>query len=55
MSSLLVANGKVLAHLDSIGGNFAAFMDKFCASLADMGVSANKVTCVPWRNYEGVA
>lgn len=37
--------GKVLAHVDSIGGNFAAFMDKFCASLADMGVSANEVTC----------
>lgn len=37
--------GKVLAHVDSIGGNFAGFMDKFCAALSDIGVPAGEITC----------
>ena len=32
--------GKVLAHVDSIGGSFAGFVDKFCAALGEMGVAA---------------
>lgn len=36
---------KVLAHVDSIGGSFPGFMDKFTAGLGDMGVPAGEVTC----------
>jgi hypothetical protein len=37
--------GKVLAHVDSMGGSFAGFVDKFCAALGEMGVAAGEVTC----------
>ena len=37
--------GKVLAHVDSIGGDFGAFVEKFCASLAELGVKPSEVTC----------
>ena len=37
--------GKCLANVDSIGGNFAAFVSKFCESLATLGVHPAEVTC----------
>ena len=36
--------GKVLAQVESIGGNFAGFCSKFQEGLAPMGVSAGEVT-----------
>lgn len=36
--------GKVLAQVESIGGNFAGFCSKFQECLTPMGVSAGEVT-----------
>ena len=37
--------GKVLANVDSIGGNFAGFVSAFCKSLGELGVAEAEVTC----------
>ena len=37
--------GKVLANVDSIGGDFAGFVSAFCASLGELGVQPGEVTC----------
>ena len=36
--------GKVLAQVESIGGNFASFCSKFQEGLAPLGVAAGQVT-----------
>ena len=38
------APGKVLAHVDSIGGNFADFVSHLCGGLKALGVEPNEVT-----------
>ena len=37
--------GKILANVDSIGGNFAGFCSTFCTALGELGVTPAEVTC----------
>ena len=35
----------MLAHVDSIGGDFAGFVSKLCEGLGELGVQPAEVTC----------